>query len=97
MPRRHHRHLKEKPKDWIDYAIYFFVFATPLFELPQAYEIYVNKSSADVSILTWGFFLIASFFWLIYASKHKMLPFIITYSLYLVVEIVIVTGIIMYR
>lgn len=97
MARHHHKHAHKKPKDWIDYAIYFFVFATPLFELPQAIKIFSHQSAADVSVLTWGFFWLSTVFWLIYAVKHKLKPFIITYSLYLVVETIIMIGIFMYQ
>lgn len=96
MARHYHKHSKTKPGGWIDKAIYFFVFATPLFELPLAYVIYKNQSSANVSYATWIFFLISSVFFLIYGLRHKIFPLIICYSLYLVIEVIIVGGIFMY-
>lgn len=91
----HHVQRKHK-KELLDYFVYFFMIATPLFELPQAYAIYSTKDAANVSIWTWGFFLAASVVWIFYGLRHKLVPIVITYSLYFVLETVIVAGIIMY-
>jgi uncharacterized protein with PQ loop repeat len=98
---QHHRvrhlHLhKNKHKEPFDYVVYFFMIATPLFELPQAYTIYSSKSAESVSPYTWGFFFLASMVWLTYAVKNRLKPLIIMYSMYLLVEASIVTGIILY-
>lgn len=99
MVQHHHvRHYKKKKeeKEPFDYVVYFFMIATPLFELPQAYTIHSSKSAESVSPYTWGFFFIASFVWLAYAIRNKLKPLIIMYSMYLVVEASIVAGIVMY-
>lgn len=93
--RRMHK-KKQKEKEPFDYIVYFFMVATPMFEVPQAYAIYANKSAASVSPYTWGFFFIASMVWLTYAIKHKLKPLIFMYSMYILVEATIVAGIIMY-
>lgn len=87
---------KKKPKELFDYAVYFFMVATPLFEVSQAYTIHSTQSAESVSLYTWGFFFLSSTVWLTYAIKHKITPFIVMYSMYLVVEASIVVGIIMY-
>lgn len=88
---------KTPKKEIFDYIVYFFTIATPLFELPQAYAIYANRSAEDVSLLTWSFFLIDNFVWIIYALKRKVIPLLVTTALYLILEIIIVVGIILYR
>lgn len=97
---RHKSHLrkvhKAPKKEFFDYIVYFFTIATPLFELPQAYAIYSSQSAEDVSLLTWGFFLLDNVVWIIYALKRRVLPLLITTTLYLVLEIIIVVGIILY-
>lgn len=70
--------------------------ATPLFELPQAWQIYSTQSAGDVSMATWLFFCAADVVWVIYAFKLKRVPLQVMYSLYLVIEISIVTGILLY-
>ena len=92
---KHVAHNKPK-KEFFDYIVYFFTIATPLFELPQAYAIYASKSAEDVSMLTWSFFLLDNFVWIIYAMKRKVIPLLITTGLYLVIETVVVIGIFMY-
>lgn len=95
MIHKYFKNTKDK-KDLLDYLLYFFVFATPLFEIPQAIKIYSNKSAHDISIITWGFFLISNIVWLIWGIRRKLLPVILTYSLYMLVELAIVIGIIIY-
>lgn len=70
--------------------------ATPLFELPQVWDIYSSRSAEDVSLTTWGFFFVSNIAWIMYAVRNKLLPLIITYSLYAVLEALIVVGILLY-
>lgn len=79
-----------------DMLVYFFALTTPLFELPQAYLIYSNRDADNVSAATWIYFSIASLVFLTYAVKRRITPLILAYSLYLLIEIVIVAGIIRY-
>ncbi len=95
--RAHHHLGRGKKREPFDFVVYFFMVATPLFELPQVYTIYVNKSADGVSILTWGFFLLASVVWFRYAIKRRLLPLMVSNSLYFVIELFIVTGIVMYQ
>ena len=92
-----HRHLhRKKHKDWFDYFLYSIMVATPLFELPQAWAIYNTHSAANVSLTTWGFFSFANIAWIIYAVRNKYWPLVVTSSLYMVIEITIVVGIVLY-
>lgn len=70
--------------------------ATPLFELTQAYAIYSSKSAENVSVLTWGFFFMSSIVMLTYSIKKKLMPLIVMYSMYMVVEASVLIGIIIY-
>lgn len=93
----HLNHGKKKNKEPFDYVVYFFMIATPLFEIPQVYTIYSTQSAEGVSILTWSFFLLASTVWFGYALKKRLLPLMVTNSLYFVIELIIVGGIFMYQ
>jgi len=77
--------------------VYFFTLATPLFELPQAIEIYHNHSAQDVSLWTWGFFCIDNLVWIVYALRKRLWPLLLTSILYEIIEIVIFAGILAYR
>lgn len=77
--------------------IYFFAFAAPIFELPQLFAIYSARSAKNVSMITWGFFALASFAWLAYAIRHKLRPVIVSYSLFFVIELMTFLAILRYR
>ena len=70
--------------------------ATPLFELPQAWDIYSTQSAQDVSLTTWGFFWFVNFAWIVYAIRNKLKILVAIYVLYFVIELAIVVGIILY-
>ena len=92
------KHKKTKKiKEPIDKIVYFFAFAAPAFELPQLITIFSQHSAKDVSLLTWGFFAIASFVWLIYGIRHHLKPVIVSYFLFTVIEAATAVGILMYR
>jgi uncharacterized protein with PQ loop repeat len=92
-----HRHLhKKKPKTPFDFVVYFFMVATPMFEVPQAVTIFQHKSAESVSVYTWVFFFVASIVWAVYALRNKLFPLVFMYSLYIISEGFIVAGIILY-
>jgi len=90
---RKHKNIKTEP---FDLLLYFFVFTTPLFEIPQAIAIYKNHSAENVSSLTWIYFLITNAVWLTYGIRKKLWPIIISYTFYMLVEGIIVFGILRY-
>lgn len=93
---RTHKHIKQ-PRDIFDYLVYFFTFATPLLEIPQAIEIYTHRSAQDVSWLTWGFFCIDNLVWIAYAARKKLIPVLLTSILYEIIEVLILIGIFLYH
>ena len=101
MPTHHavhkHKSKTKKPIDQIDRFVYFFAFGAPFFEIPQLYTIYSQQSAQNVSLITWGFFSIASLTWLIYAIHHRLKPMIISYLLFFIVELLTAIGILIYR
>lgn len=101
MSHHAHKHLhsrspKKGPREPFDFLVYFFVVATPLFELPQAIAIYTSQNAESVSALTWTFFLLSDIVWIYYAIRKRLLPLIAMYLLYLIVEATIVVGIFLY-
>ena len=92
-----HKHVhQKKEKKLFDYVVYFFSIATPLFELPQLITIYQHHDASRVSWPTWTFFFLDSIVYIIYAWKQKMVPLLITSSLFALIESAIVVGIILY-
>ena len=84
-------------KNFMDKAIFVIGVIGPLMTLPQLLKIWIQESAEGVSLLSWGSYIFTSSFWLVYALMHKEKPLIITYSLWIVIEIFIVIGIVLYR
>jgi len=99
---KRHKHLAiaastTAKRDFLDYVVYFFTFATPLFEIPQAIEIFASHSAQDVSIWTWAFFCLDNFVWIVYALKRRIMPVLITSILFEIIEVTILAGVVIYR
>ena len=84
-------------KKLLNIGIYFFAITTPMFELIQALRIYTEKSSSDVSLLAWSYFLVDNIVWLIYGYVYKQKPILIMYMLYTTSELIVVAMILFYR
>ncbi len=92
-----HKHLiTKKAKEPLDYIVYFFGVVTPLFEIPQAVTIFTTKDASNVSLWTWGFFLLDNLVWIVYAIRRRLWPLLLTSILYELIEISIVVGILLY-
>ena len=81
----------------IDRWIYFFAVVTPVFELSQALKIFNEKSSTDVSLITWVYFLVDNIVWLFYGYYYKQKPILVMYSLYTISELIVIILILYYR
>lgn len=85
-----------KLKRLMDKLIYVVAIFGPLVVLPQLFEIWINKRVEGVSIITWGGFLIASLFWVVYGLIHKEKPIILMNMLWTFIYLAIVMGILFF-
>lgn len=99
----HYHHSKKRRakrnqpiKGPIDYFVYFFMFMSPLFEVPQAVNIYTEKSAHTVSLTTWALFFVASVAWLVYGIRNHLKSIIIIQIIYMIIEAAVVIGIVHY-
>jgi len=69
----------------------------PLMTLPQIFVIFDNRSARNVSIFTWVAYNLASAMWLYYGIVHKEKAIIITQVLWLIVQTVVISGILIYH
>jgi len=88
---------KKSSRDALEYLVFFFTFATPLLEIPQAIEIFANQSAQNVSLWTWGFFCLDNLVWIAFALRKRWLPVLLTSILYEIIEVTIFIGILLYR
>jgi len=68
----------------------------PLITLPQIIEIYSSQSATDVSLLTWVGYLIFGIIFLIYGIVFKLKPIWIGQIIWVTMQLITVTGIIIY-
>ena len=86
----------DKWKNFVDKAIFVVGAFGPIMSIPQLLKIWIEKDATGVSIITWEAFLFIASFWLIYGIMHKEKPIIFTQSLWILTEILIVIGILIY-
>jgi len=106
---RHHQQRKEAEKqgqvlpqqgkfsNFIDKIIYPVGLLGPVMTLPQLFEVWLHKSAGELSLITWGGWLILSFIWLIYGILHKDRPIIVSNILWVIIEGGVSLAIILYR
>ena len=97
-------HAKHEPyphpdrwKRYVDEAIYPIGVLAPLLTVPQLLEVWISKEAAGLSLLTWSSWTFFSAFWIIYGIMHKEKPIIISNIAWLLIELGVVAGIILYN
>ncbi len=83
-------------KKFVDKSIYIVALFGPLMTIPQLLKIWVDQNATGVSALSWSGYLIAALFWLFYGILHKEKPIILTNILWVVLEVFIVIGTLIY-
>lgn len=89
--------LKNKEHKYIiDRVVLFTGLIGPAASIPQAIAIYAAQDAAGVSLVTWGLFIVTNAALLIYSFVHKLPALILSNICWVVIEVVVVMGIIMY-
>ena len=86
----------EKFKVSMSGIICFLGVVGPVMTLPQLFKIWVEQNAAGVSMISWVTYLVTGIVWLMYGIALKEKPIILTYSIWVVLELFIVTGIFLY-
>lgn len=68
----------------------------PIASIPQAVQIFSLQDAQGVSLITWSFFVLTNGAMLIYALTHKLFPLIISNICWVLIELIVVVGILMY-
>ena len=71
-------------------------FISPLSATPQIFTIFGKQEATGVSLASWVLYLLIGLVTLAYGSFHKLRPIIISQSLWTIIDLVIITGVIMY-
>jgi uncharacterized protein with PQ loop repeat len=68
----------------------------PFTVLPQIYSIYHSHSAAGVSMVTWLLIFIVTFPWILYGLAHKDKSIIVSFTLWEIVNLAVVFGVLIY-
>jgi len=69
----------------------------PLTALPQLITIYSSHIVTGISLWTWVGFLLIGLVFLVYGIVHHIKPIILTQVLWFVVDLLVITGIVLYQ
>ena len=81
---------------WLDNFLLVIAVLGPLVTLPQIIRIFLYKNADGLSIITWGFFALGSIPWVAYGIVHKEKPIVVSYSLWFILYLATVIGILVY-
>lgn len=68
----------------------------PFTVLPQTYSIFSTHSATGVSLATWLLIFIVTFPWILYGLAHKDKSIIVSFTLWEVVNLTVVIGVLLY-
>lgn len=78
-------------------AVYFIGILGPIMTIPQIMEIWVGKNAAGVSAISWGAYAAIESFWIIYGIVDRDKPIIFIYSMWVIIDIFVMIGAIIYN
>lgn len=81
---------------FIDRAMMLIATIQPITAIPQAVDIYANRSAGNVSLTTWLSFTMIGIVFTLYAVSHRIKPLIINQIIWFIVDGAIVIGILLY-
>jgi uncharacterized protein with PQ loop repeat len=88
--------LLKKERTNIDRAMLALGVLGPIATIPQIYTIFSSQDAGSVSIVSWIFYLITAFFTLAYAAVHKLRSLILPSILWIMADIIIIAGCLIY-
>jgi uncharacterized protein with PQ loop repeat len=68
----------------------------PLMAVPQVIQIYVTEQAAGLSLFTWAAWLALGMVFLAYGLAHRLRPYILMQVLWVVIDVLVISGILIY-
>jgi uncharacterized protein with PQ loop repeat len=103
MRHKHERQQRAHPEAKTGYTVFLdkltFVVGVigPFTVLPQVYSIFSTHSATGVSLTTWVLMFVVTFPWILYGIAHKEKSIIASFILWEVVNLLVITGVLLYR
>ena len=86
----------DKLKRYYDKFMFFIAFLCPLINLPQLFDIWLEKNASGVSFASWTGFSIISVVWLFYGILHRSKPIIVMNFFLVIIQSLIAFGTFLY-
>ncbi|MFO7802684.1 MAG: SemiSWEET family transporter [Desulfovermiculus sp.] len=80
----------------LDRVCMVFSVVMPATTIPQIYKTYVFQDVTGVSLWMWILYCFAVVPWLIYGIVHKAKPIIVLNILWLIVQVIMIVGVLLY-
>jgi len=98
MPGRHHHFYltKKKEKLLINRICAVFAVFMPLTTLPQIIQLYTTQNASGLSLLMWVLYTIGVIPFLMFGIIYRHSQLVVLNTLWLLVQITMITGIIIY-
>lgn len=90
------KHKKGKFVEILDKTLIALAIIGPGMTIPQIFKIFYYQNAEGVSLISWTLWAIQDIPWIIYGVVHKEKPIIIAYCLWLITNICVITGVILY-
>ena len=91
-----HYLTKKKKREMIDLLVYMVGVLMIILTIPQIITIWIFKEALGVSTITWCAYFVGAIVWVMYGIVHKQKPIIITYSIWMVLDMLIIIGTLIY-
>jgi len=95
--RAHKREIKSPYLVFLDKLTFVAGVVGPFTVLPQIYSIFSSHSAAGVSLATWLLIFIVTFPWILYGTAHKDKSIMVSFTLWEVVNLTVVIGVLLYH
>lgn len=101
LRKRMHERMEPFPspnalKRLLDKVMLFAALAGPAAMLPQVYQVYASQDAKGLSLFTWLVWTVLAVIWTLYGIVHKEIPILIANAIYVVLQLAVVLGILLY-
>lgn len=93
----HKREVRTHYSVFLDKLTFVVGIIGPFTVLPQIYSIYSTHVATGVSLTTWLLIFIVTLPWILYGLAHKDKSIIVSFTLWEVVNMMVVIGVLLYR
>jgi uncharacterized protein with PQ loop repeat len=90
-------HLTKKKVALFDRMVVVTSLVAPIMTIPQVVQIWSTQNAQGVSLYTWGTYFIGSLIWITYGIIHKEKPILYSYSLFFIVNGLVVLGVLLFQ